>query len=85
MSVKARISKLENMAALRVSDMAWRKFISCDDPNELPPELREAWAARMEMQDRGISTLASALTDITGQDCTPQEAGDYLANLSKKE
>lgn len=73
-SIKNRVKKLEAPAGTRGS---WRDFIEGKlkvDPAE--------WAA---FCDRGMSTLAAALTDITGQPVTKDEAAQALEDLNHEQ
>lgn len=80
MTTKSRIAKLEKIKHLR--GMSWLQFIQCDNPETLPPDLREKWKIYMETHTRGIDTLAQALTETTGQETSPAEAENQLRKLT---
>jgi hypothetical protein len=84
MTIKNRLTKLEKAAHVRAPGLSWKRFIQCDDPEKLPPDLREKWKEKMKRHERGMSTLAGALTEITGQETTQAEAEASLTNLKRQ-
>jgi hypothetical protein len=82
MTIKSRLAKLEKGSRVQASKMTWKWFVECDE-DDLPPEMREKWEKMMEEHERGMSTLAGALKEITGQETTPAEVSSIIQNLKK--
>ena len=80
-TIRSQIAQLKKNPRL-TKPMTWRRLIECDSLDQLPADQREKWRAFLEEKEaylkRGRETLAAALTDLTGQAVTVEEAEAWM-------